>query len=291
MFRLPPLNYLRTFEAAARHLSFTQAADELHCTQASVSQQIRALEQFLGRPLFQRLPRGITLTAAGQAYLPAVQASIQYLAAATIGLVGRSRTQNLVISAPVAFASYWLAPRIQEFCALHPNINVTVNCTIWADPGLETSDLFIRFGTGNWQEMQSKQLTRERAIVACSPELVHGPDALEKPDDITRHRLIHVLTRQDNWSRWAASQDVHNIDKCPAIWVDNSVMALQLAASGCGLALTLETFVEWCVKSKAVACPFSEALDLQQGHFLLRSLSRPSSSAAEAFMEWVPGIE
>ncbi|WP_432262464.1 LysR substrate-binding domain-containing protein [Cupriavidus sp. TMH.W2] len=291
MFRLPPLNYLRTFEAAARHLSFTQAADELNCTQASVSQQIRALEHFIGKPLFQRLPRGIVLTEVGQAYLPAVQASIQYLAAATVGLVGRARTQNLVISSPVAFGSCWLAQHIQQFCAQHPNVNVTVNCTIWDDPSLESADLFIRLGSGNWHEMRSKRLTRERALVACSPELLHGENALKRPEDIKRHRLIHVLSRQDNWSRWAAAQDVHNLEKCPAIWADNSIVALELAASGAGLALTLETFVAWSVKRQAVACPFSEALDIQQGHFLLRPLNKPSNSVAEAFMDWLPGIE
>ncbi|MGH8758299.1 MAG: LysR substrate-binding domain-containing protein [Burkholderiales bacterium] len=290
MFRLPPLNFLRTFEAAARHLSFTRAADELHCTQASVSQQIRALEHFLGKPLFHRLPRGIELTEAGQAYLPGVQASIQYLAAATMGLVGKSRTQNLVISAPVAFASYWLAPRLQEFSALHANINITFNCTIWDDTALETADLFVRFGSGDWTEMQAKQLTRDRAVVACSPHLLSGPKALRKPEDIKQHRLIHVLARQDNWSRWAAAQDVHNLENCPAMWADNSLVALQLAAAGCGLALTLSTFVECGVQSGAIACPFPEALDIGQGHFLLRHVDRPLSPAAEAFMDWIPGI-
>jgi len=291
MFRLPPLNFLRAFEAAARHLSFTKAAEELNCTQASVSQQIRALEQFIGRPLFQRLPRGLSLTEAGYAYLPAVQASIQHLFAATNGLMGPPRTQNLVISVPMAFAAYWLAPRIKQFCALHSHINVTVHCTIWNLPDLETADLFVRLGNGDWREMQAKQLTREQAVVACSPDLLRGPNALRKPADIRGYPLIHVLGRHDNWSRWAAAQNVADLGSGHAIWADNSVTALQIAGSGYGLALTLRTFVNFFAESKTVVCPFKEALDLEQGYFILRPTNRHSSSAAKAFMDWIPELE
>lgn len=291
MYRLPPLNYLKTFEAAARHLSFTHAADELNCTQASVSQQIRALEQFLGKKLFLRFPKKVVLSNDGQAYFPSVQLAIQHLSAATNGLVGLSRTQNITVSVPISFATCWLAPRIAEFCKLHTDYKVTIQTTLWGDNDLEATDLVVQLGTGDWHDMDVKQLTRERAAVGCSATLLGPTRTLDAPEDIRRFQLIHVLGQHDNWSRWAAKQGVGDLRNVAGMWVDSSIIALQIAESGHGLSITLESFLDLFVKRGTLVRPFPQTLDTNQGFFLLRPRTRHMTSAVKAFMDWIPGLD
>ena len=288
MRHLPPLNYLRAFEASARHLSFTDAARELHCTQASISQQIRGLEHFIGRPLFVRGARSIRLSEVGSAYLPTVREALDQLAAGTEGLISRPGSHHFALSCPVAFATIWLAPRIASFSQSYPEIDIRLHCTIWNDPAPEITDLSIRLGEPPWSGLRARRLTRERAITACAPGL---PDKLHKrlrrPQDLAHHRLIHVLGRHNYWTRWANALGLEDLETTAGLMTDTSLMALELAASGYGIALSLETFIQPRIDSGDLCRPFEQVLEIEDGHFLLEPTGRHLPPAAAMFRDWL----
>src|ERR1700739_4808596 len=149
---LPTLTWLRAFEAAPRPSSFTAAAAELRLTSGAISYQIRALEAHLGFALFERLPRGVRLTAMGVAYLPPVRRAFEQLADSTVGLFGGQERGQITVHAPVSLASLWLAPKLPSFVGAFPSIDVRLSSVIWDNPGPdESTDLEIRYGSGHWR--------------------------------------------------------------------------------------------------------------------------------------------
>ncbi|PZV34665.1 LysR family transcriptional regulator [Mesorhizobium kowhaii] len=165
MRNLPHLIYLEAFEAAARHLSFTRAAEELNCTQAAISQRVRALEQFFARPLFHRRSNGLELTEVGTAYLPGIAEALDRAEAATEGLLGAQAQTSVTVSAPLSFVTLWLAQHLVRFSAAHPQIEVRLNSTIWTDPNVELADLSILALDPLQPVSGAMQLGRERLIL------------------------------------------------------------------------------------------------------------------------------
>ena len=211
--RLPPLNALRSFDVAAKHLSFTKAAGELNVTHSAVSHQIKALEDWLGVPLFRRVNRGLVLTDAGQAYLKPVRDSFERLGEATRRLRIRERSGPLVVSVMPSFAAKWLMPRLRRFRERHPEIDVHIQATSQlTDFAREDVDICIRYGRGAWPDLTVELLMHETMFPVASPRLLEGPVPLKTPADLCHHTLIIDYDwRVDFWQLWLEAAGVSGV--------------------------------------------------------------------------------
>ncbi len=199
--RLPQLNALKTFEAAARHASFTRAAEELCVTQGAVSHQVKALESELGLKLFNREHQRLVITEAGRSYLEVVRDALDRIAVGTERLLQRQSAGVLTVSASPNFASKWLVHRLGRFATAHPNIDLRISASLHhVDFAREDIDLAIRHGDGQATGLHVTRLCTEELVIVCSPKLMSGKNALRNPADLGRHTLLHTNDRKD-WSR------------------------------------------------------------------------------------------
>lgn len=199
---LPPLNALRSFDAAARHQSFTRAADELCVTQGAVSHQVKALEAELGLKLFNRARQGLAITEAGRDYLAVVQDAFDRIALGTDRLLQRQRAGVITVSTSPDFAAKWLVNRLGRFAEAHPEIELKVSAAMHhVDFAREEVDLAIRHGAGNWPGLDAVNLCSEELFPVCSPALVTSRNGISEPEDVLQFPLLHLNDRRD-WSRW-----------------------------------------------------------------------------------------
>jgi LysR family glycine cleavage system transcriptional activator len=282
---IPPLTWLRAFEASARHLSFTNAAAELNLTQAAISKQVKLLEHHLREPLFDRLPRSLTLTTAGAAYLPKVNDAFERLAAGTLEVFGGHRRGILSLRASVAFSVNWLAPRLPRFLAAHPKTPVRIVSSVWAeDYDAETFDLDIRYGLGHWPGFRADRLTHERLMPLCPPALAAR---LHRPDDLAAERLLHVLGYRDGWASWLTAAGAGRVDAGQGLWFDTTHMALEVAAHGGGVALGRSSMTARDLASGRLVAPFEMALPVEEGFFLVAPDPGPRHPDAEVLRDWL----
>ncbi len=282
---MPPLTWLRAFEASARHLSFTNAAAELNLTQAAISKQVKLLEHHLREPLFERLPRSLTLTKAGAAYLPKVHDAFERLSAGTAEVFGGRRLGILSVRAPVGYAITWLAARLPRFLAAHPKTQVRIISSVWAeDYESETFDLDIRYGLGRWPGFASDRVTWERLIPMALPEVAVR---LKQPDDLCNERLLHVLGYQEGWATWLAAAGATKVDAGSGLWFDTTPMALEVAAQGGGIALGRSSMLERELASRRLVPAFDLALPIDEGFFLAAPEKGVRHPDAEIFRSWL----
>lgn len=287
--RLPPLNWIRSFEAAARHLSFTHAALELNLTQAAVSQQIKCLESQVGAVLFKRLPRGLELTSAGSAYLPAVHEAVERLSIATEEIFGHSRTDLLNVKVNLVFFLKWLAPKISGFRELYPHINLQITSNIWIDER-ETSadnDFEIRYGKGKWQSLKSDRLTWDELFPVCSPDFLIKNKSLKTPEDLSQHTLLHVIGYEEGWGHWLKQTNHEHIKPSQGFQFDTLVTALEMAALGQGLALGRTSLVEDMIKAGRLVVPFEQKIVTDEAFYLVYTRSQVRHPHAEIFRSWL----
>jgi LysR family glycine cleavage system transcriptional activator len=283
--QMPPLPWLRAFEASARHLSFTNAAAELNLTQAAVSKQVKLLEHYLREPLFERLPRSLTLTKAGAAYLPKVNDAFERLSAGTLEVFGGRRMGILSVRAPVGYAITWLAARLPRFMAAHPKTQVRIVSSVWADDyDSETFDLDIRYGFGNWTGFTADRVTWERLIPMCLPQIAAR---MSCPDDLSKERLLHVLGYQEGWTTWLAAAGASQVDPGSGLWFDTTPMALEVAAHGGGVALGRSSMMERELATGRLVRPFDLELPIDEGFFLVAPDKGARHPDAALFREWL----
>ena len=240
---LPPLNYIRSFEASARHLSFTKAAEELRMTQAAVSGHVRALEQFIGRPLFYRAPRSLTLTEVASAYLPALQRALAQIDVATGQVQTVRHRKEVTIACPASLATNWLPSRLKVFKAENPDVEVTVHATIWAEATEQIVDLRIIPRHVN-QPLVGDSLGEEKLAMVCRRDFLSGPDAMKVPADVQHKGLIHILGRQELWEAFARHHGIPDLPLVQGLKTDSSNVALEMAIAGLGRAVTLASLAE-----------------------------------------------
>src|SRR5215813_9846254 len=210
--RLPPLNALKAFEAAARHESFTRAAEELFVTQGAVSHQVKALEAELGVKLFNRERQRLTITQAGRDYLTILRDAFDRIAVGTESLLQRQSSGALTVSTSPDFAAKWLVNRLGRFAEKHAKIDLRVSATLHhVDFAREDVDLAVRHGDGNWPGLEVVRLSAEQLFPVCSPKLLVGRRRLAKPADVLKFPLIHVDDRKD-WTRWLEAAGVDSAD-------------------------------------------------------------------------------
>ncbi len=268
--RLPPLNWLRAFEAAARHLSFTEAGEELGVTQAAVSQQVRQLEDWLGAQLFKRLPRALALTDAGIAYLPIVQDGIERIDLGTTEIFGRPEGRPVTLRATATLAALWLAPMLARFRAEHPEVAVRVT-TLYApvDFGQDGVDIEIRYGAGAWPGVKAHRLFDEAFFPVASPVYLAGAPSLKSPTDLPGHRLVHAIGEREGWGTYLGLAGVAGMDTAGGIQCDSLVVALNAAAAGAGVALATSPVADALIASGTLVDLFGRRWPARLAHHLV----------------------
>src|SRR5258708_31681328 len=208
--RLPPLNALKAFEAAARHESFTRAAEELSVTQGTGSHQVKALEAELGIKLFNRERQRLVITEAGREYLTVVRDALDRLALGAERLLQRQNAGVLTVSTSPDFAAKWLVHRLGHFAEAHPEIDLRVSATLHhVDFVREEVDLAVRHGDGNWPWLDTVRLSSEQLFAVCSPKLLTGRRRLGRTADILKYPLIHIDSRADS-AKWLQAADIED---------------------------------------------------------------------------------
>lgn len=292
--RLPPLNALRAFEAAARHLSFTRAADELSVTQAAISHQIKGLEEFLGLPLFRRLNRALLLTREGQMLFPAVRDSLDSLADATERLRAGNQGGTLTVSSMPSFAVKWLVPRMSHFQDRHPDIDLRIaaneRISEFARDGI---DVAIRFGKGGWSSVRYDLLTEETVQVMCSPKLLAR---LHAPADLARMTLLHEemapLPDFPTWATWLEAVGLTaSVDATRGPRFSHSHMMLQAAIDGRGVCLGQSLLAADDIAAGRLVAPFAAmpptALPTGYAYYVVCPQVAADRPKIKAFREWV----
>jgi LysR family transcriptional regulator, glycine cleavage system transcriptional activator len=288
--RLPSLNGLRAFEAAARHLSFTVAASELNVTQTAISHQIRRLEQELGIRLFDRQNRALALTTEAKEYLPGVRAAFNDLRLATDRLMRRDNDRVLTVSTLASLAAKWLLPRLTAFQEAHPGIDVRITTsTGLVDFKSGDVDAAIRYGRGHWPGLRADWLMADEMFPVCCPALLQSGKPLKCPEDLAHHTLLHVSGGyDDDWRLWLTAAGMPtNLSKQPGLTFDLILMAVQAAIDGIGVAMGRTSYVEADIAKGRLVVPFKIALPTDAGFYLVSPEARADAPKLGAFRQWL----
>lgn len=291
--QIPPLNPLRAFEVAARHLSFTRAADELFVTPSAVSHQIKTLEESLGIALFVRDTKSLLLTAAGKAYLPGVQEAFKQLVYATHQLHQSQGVPSLKMNLPPTFAAKWLIPRMRRFMQAHPEIDLKISTSKhMVDFTREDFDMAVRYGRGIYPGLYSELCLPVEIFPVCSPALMEGPHPLRTPDDLRHHTLLHdestyADVSNPNWAMWCAHAGATQVDasRGPSFWPSHLVISA--AADGLGVALAKKHWVAKDLADGVLVRPFDIPLPVEFSYFIVFPRERIRDARIVAFVEWV----
>jgi LysR family glycine cleavage system transcriptional activator len=284
--RLPSLNQLRAFEAAARPQSFSKAAEELFVTHAAISRHVRELEEWLGTELFVRTGRGVVLTDAGRRYAARLTPIFDAIAEATRDAMIEGDSSNLTVAPDGAFASRWLVPRLGKFNAAHPEIELSVS------PGEYISDFYrgeddiaIRYGAGGWPEVEAELLCKAKIFPVCAPGLIAG-NPPKKPDDLTSYTLLHENSRQwwADWLRKAGGKDPDMAWSGPLF---QNYLAIQAAEAGQGFALADQLNATDALLDGRLVSPFEYVQEEDEGYWLVWGKGLKLNAAGLAFRQWL----
>jgi LysR family glycine cleavage system transcriptional activator len=283
---LPPLNALRAFEAAARQLSFTRAAQELHVTQTAVSHQMRVLEEHLGVRLFLRLPRRLVLTSEGRAYARELGRVFERIGDATAAMQTQPRREVLAVTSLPSLAARWLTPRLPAFLDAHPQIDLRLVATERpVDFIRESVDLGIRWGYGRWAGLQSEKLMDDECFPVCSPALLPRRRRLTLAD-LGRLTLLHDDS-PDDWRRWLRAVGAPGIDAERGHVLTDASLTLQLAVAGRGIALGRRVLVERELAEERLVRPFVPSIPSEPAYYLVSSPHTADLPRVRAFRAWL----
>ena len=294
MRRLPPLNGLRAFEAAARHLSFSRAAEELYVTPAAISHQIKGLEEFLGVTLFRRMPRAVILTEEAQTVLPLISEGFDKLGQAASLLTDGNASGVLTVTSAPTFAAKWLLPNLDSFSLLYPDISVRLDARLeTVDFDREGVDVGVRLGRGNYPGMRTDRLFDETVVAVCHPKLLDGPKPLREPADLKHHTLLHVdwgMKSEDplpDWTMWLKSAGVEDVDskRGPTFTVED--MAIAAAVRGSGIALASVYAVREEIEKGTLVLPFARKMEASVSYWVVAPERTAENTKVKAFREWI----
>ncbi len=282
---LPPLNWLRTFEAAARLLNFSAAGRELNMTQSAVSQQIRLLEHHLAEPLFVRAHRKVTLTHSGQAWLPVVQGAIAGLQRSTAEIFSPAGEGHLVLEVNIAFAMLWLTPRLPRFTARYPGLSLKLVHANWeSEFDSNGADLAIMHGRGDWPGRVSEPLLQPQLKPCCSVRL---QGLLNDPDDLCSQPLLEVIGNRQGWAEWFQCVEMAAVPVTIRHKVDSLAMAFQMAEAGLGVFLCYEGLLTKGGLRHHLHLPFDTPLVTEDNYYLSWPEGRSLAKSAQLFMDWL----
>ncbi len=277
---LPPLGWLRTFEAAARHLSFTGAARDLNMTQSAVSQQIKSLEYHLGKPLFHRRPRALELTETGITYLPVVREAFRTLTRGTRAVTGAD-ADTVRVQCNLTFAVQWLAPRLARFRVAHPQVHLTLSTEIWEPREMaEGVDIEIRYSLRPADTVRAEVLHRDHYFPVCAPDF---PVTL---DTLAQQPLYDCTNLLCNWAAWAEDQGM-DWPNPQVTYATTFTVSLALACAGAGLALGHDAITAHLIAKGDLIAPFAHRAPMQEAYYLILSPQADHSPGAQAFATWL----
>ena len=285
--RLPPLISLRVFEAVARHLSFTKAAEELHVTQAAVSHQVKKLEEWLGLTLFLRLNRSIKLTREGEAYAKPLSEAFDALAAATDTLLNNTGPQSISIATFDSIAANWLAPRIRKFQEGNPGIAIKIATrNFYSDFSENDADVEIRYGDGAWPGLHVVKIADEEIFPVCSPSLLGRKRKLKSVDEAKNYELIHDEMVME-WADWleAAGASTANADR--GLHYNHSHIVIQSAIAGEGLALGRSLLVADELASGRLIAPFDFKMRSKFSYYMVCPKELSDQAWINEFRDWL----
>jgi LysR family glycine cleavage system transcriptional activator len=284
--RLPSLNGLKAFEAAARHESFTRAAEELSVTQGAVSHQVKALEGDLGIKLFNRERQRLIITEAGRDYLTVIRDALDRIAVGTDRLLQRQNAGVLTVSTSPDFAAKWLVHRLGHFVEAHTDIDLRVSATLHhVDFAREEVDLAVRHGDGNWPGLEAVKLSAEQLFPVCSPKLV-GRARLARPADILKYPLLHLNSRAD-WAKWLQAAGVDDTRAIHGPVLNRDAIALDAATNGQGVTLARTTLAAWDLINGRLVRPFAEALRLTRTYWIVCPKATAKQPKIVTFRDWL----
>lgn len=292
-YPLPPLDLFHTFEAVARHCSFTTAAHELFLTQSAVSRQIKNLEDALGLRLFRRMHRAIELTPEGQQLFVSVARGLDDVSACLAEVGAAARAPQITVCASVAFAWFWLMPRLERFRALQPDIDLRVLATDQPVlPGIGEVDLAILFGSGQWTGLRAQLLFGERVYPVCSPAYLRDHPAMNRPEDLLDQTLLHLEYGKPSlggvdWRTWLLQQGVNGQPARPGLRFNSYPMVLKAVEAGHGVALGWSYITDPLVADGRLVCPIARSLETRDGYYLCTSEGADHSPGIADFLAWI----
>ena len=282
---LPPLETFRFFEAAARHLNFTHAAEEMHVTHGAVSQRIKRLEEHLGTPLFRRSGRSMQLTDEGRRLQERVRAAIGEITEGVEAIRPNNTGRILTISTPPCLAAYWLLPRLADFNEHHPDIQVNIRATrSLTDFTRDGIDMAVRFGPGKWAGLISIKLRDEELVPVCSPAL-RGGRLPRVPSDLLKMPLLH--DERQPWSLWFEAVGLEYRDTGQGPRYSDASLLLPAAIGGLGVALARASLVEAELASGRLVRLFSRSVPTRYSYFIVYPPRSASSGKIQVFQEWL----
>jgi LysR family glycine cleavage system transcriptional activator len=284
--RLPSLNAVKAFEAAARSKSFTRAAEELFVTAGAVSQQVKALETELGLKLFNRERQRLMITEAGREYLAVVREALDQIAAATERLVRRQRSGVLTVSVSLDFAAKWLVNRLGRFAETHPELDLRVTATDHhVDFAREDVDLAVRHGDGRWPELDVVQLCSERLFPVCSPKLLSERDRVTSPSDLLKFPLL----RLDDWTTWNRWFEVAGVADPVAhgLVLNRASMLIDAAIDGQGVALARTALAAWDIVHNRLVRPIDVSLTMSNTYWIVCPKVTSKVLKIATFRKWL----
>ena len=281
---------MRAFEAAARHLSFTRAAGELAVTQAAVSHQIKALEEWLGVELFIRRNRKLFLTEAGQAYLPPLTSAFDQLDDATRQTTRADSSGVLMVSVLPSFAAKWLVPRIGKFRERHPDIDILISPDEkLAQFDRDGVDVGIRYGRGGWTGLRVERFLTEEFFPVCTPALLDGPNPLRQPEHLSRQTLLHDDDPVGllDWREWLRTVGAYSVDATRGPRFRDASHLIQAAIEGQGVALGRTALVASDIASGRLVRLFEISLPADHAYYVVMPEAWVERPKVRAFTEWL----
>jgi DNA-binding transcriptional LysR family regulator len=292
-YDLPPLAQLEAFEAAARSLSFTKAADELSLTQSAISRQIKALEEHFEFPLFRRLHRALSLTEEGQTLYHSVSDVLGQLHEVTGRLRRRPESRTLVVTTTPGFAGLWLIPRLAGFTAVHPEVDVRISAANnFVNLDREGVDVAVRYHTREGVGEGPDLLFGEVIFPVCSPRLLRDPARpLKKPEDLRHHTLLHMepsaATVLQSWGMWLRALKLENLVPASVLHFSSYDQMIQVALGGQGVALGRSPLIDGLLREKKLVAPFRQTLASPRSYFVIQSAAAARKPEVQAFVAWM----
>lgn len=291
MRRLPPLNALRAFESAARHLSFTKAAEELNVTPGAISQQVKLLEETVGTNLFVRDPKGLMLTDSGVAALPSLRDGFDRLAAGARLMTHQKGTGRLAVSVAPSFASKWLVPRLDAFQESYPDIDVYIHADMdVVDFARDDVDLAIRYGRGTYPDLVTEHLLAEKIVPVCAPTLLTGSAPLATPADLAQHTLLHDSgndTEVSTWAMWLKAAGVEGVEGTRGPKFNQSSLVIEAAVAGRGVALAKYALALADLEAARLVIPFDLTTPTDFAYWMVHPPAKAALKEVKAFKAWL----
>ncbi|WP_028879348.1 LysR substrate-binding domain-containing protein [Terasakiella pusilla] len=285
---LPTFTSLLCFDASARHLNFTRAAEELNLTQSAVSRQVRNLEEFVKTDLFERVKKRLVLTVEGESYARVVSDHLSGLENETLKLITKDQDDaRLNVGTFPAIGSRWLIPKLHDFTRKHPDIQFNMVTGLGPfDFKAQDIDVAIQHGQGDWPDVVTKKLVDETVVAACIPSLIEGRESVGA-ETVLDYPLLNLQTRRYAWPEWLRAQGVEYTGKISGPNFENFSMMTRAALSGLGIAIIPEMFIEDELKSGALISPFGEAVRSKRGYYLVTTPRKQALEKVKAFSHWI----